>query len=542
MILSSFCIGTTMESLVLRTDKIFSDYSRRDSPGCALSVIKDGGIVYKQGYGMANLEYNIPIMPSTIFHVASVSKQFTAMAIAMLAHEEKLSLDDDIQKYIPEIHDFGDEIKIHHLVHHTSGIRDQWSLCTLAGWRMDDVITMDDILELLTAQRELNFKPGSEYLYSNSGYTLMAIIVERVSGKPFPEFCKKHIFQPLGMHNTHFHIDHKQIVRKRAYSYELDSEKGYRKAVLSYANAGATSLFTTVEDMALWDRNFYSATVGGEEVIDVMHIQGTLNDGFKIRYAFGLNIGKYRGLKTVEHSGSDAGFRSNILRFPDQKFSVIILSNLASVIPAQLGKKLADIWLENQFPETLTELSPQVTVEPDLLKNLAGTYFSPINHGICDIIYKHGKIFAQLGREIELKPLSQERFKTAQLGLDITIEFIISPGKKDLIVENPGEPVVIYHKLEPYELKEGEKTQYTGTYESPELDTKYYIITENRLLQLSRRKYGRISLKPIFRDAFVFDARGGNNVIQFQRDDDKKIKGFILSTGRVRDLLFTIID
>ena len=525
-----------MDSLIVRTDAVLSDFARRDSPGCALAVVKDGNIIHKQGYGMASLEFDVPITPSTIFHVASVSKQFTAMAVALLVHEGKLSLEDDIRRHFPELHEFGEKITIRHLAHHISGIRDQWSLAMLASWRMDDVITMDDILELLTAQRELNFKPGAEYLYSNSGYTLMALIVERVSGKPFPDFCRERIFQPLGMRDTHFHLDHRQIVKNRAYSYEPDTLKGFRKSVLSYANVGATSLFTTVEDMALWDRNFYTATVGGSEVIDMMHTQGILNDGRQIKYAFGLEISRYRGLRTVGHSGGDVGYRSNILRFPDRRFSAIILSNLSTANPSMLSRKLADIWLEYEFPEKPVEPEPVAKVEPSKLQSLAGTYHNPTIHTTYRIAYKEGKLYAQLGRDIELQAVSQERLRAAPLGPDTVVEFKPSgtAGKNELHVLIPGEPPVIYQEMDPHEPTEEEKAEYAGTFHCPELDTNYYIITENGTLQLKTRKYGKVPLTPAFRNAFTL----GTNDIQFERDQQGKIQGFRLSTGRVRRLRF----
>jgi CubicO group peptidase (beta-lactamase class C family) len=281
-----------MSSIAEEVDEIFSEWDRPDSPGCALAVVKGGEVVYKRGYGMANLEYDVPITPRTIFHVASVSKQFTDFAIAILTDEGRLSLDDEVRAHVPELPDFGEPITIRHLIHHTSGIRDQWELLVAAGWRMDDVITTDDVLELVGRQRELNFRPGSEYLYCNTGYTLMAVIVERVTGSSLREFCAERIFEPLGMLDTHFHDDHREIVRGRAYSYSPREEGGFQHSVLSYATVGATSLFTTVEDLARWDQNFYEAKVGGSAVVDLVQTPGVLNDGERLRYAFGLNIGE----------------------------------------------------------------------------------------------------------------------------------------------------------------------------------------------------------------------------------------------------------
>ncbi|MGC9327227.1 MAG: serine hydrolase domain-containing protein, partial [Candidatus Hinthialibacter sp.] len=252
---------TAADELSDRVDSLFSRWAKSDSPGCAAAVMRDGSILYQQGYGMANLEYGIPITPSSIFHIASISKQFTAFAILLLEDEGKLSVEDDIRDYLPEMHDFGETIRIRHLIHHTSGLRDQWELAKIGGWRMDDVITQQHLLNLNFYQKELNFEPGERFVYCNSGYTLLAEIVSRVSGRPFPEFCQIRIFEPMAMKNTHFHMDHQRIVPHRTYSY-FPSGEGFTNAPLNFANAGATSLFTTVQDMAKWDQNFYEPVVG----------------------------------------------------------------------------------------------------------------------------------------------------------------------------------------------------------------------------------------------------------------------------------------
>ena len=201
-----------------RVDKIFERFNRRDSPGCALAVMRDGAVIYKHGYGMADLDHDVAITPSTVFHVASVSKQFTNAATVLLAQEGKLSLDDDVRKYVAELPDFGQRITIRHLIHHTSGLRDQWSLLGLAGWRYSlDLITDDDVLEMMSRQKDLNFPPGEKHVYCNTGYTLLALIVKRVSGRSFREFTSQRIFEPLGMANTHFRDDHAEIVKNQAY-------------------------------------------------------------------------------------------------------------------------------------------------------------------------------------------------------------------------------------------------------------------------------------------------------------------------------------
>ncbi|MBK7598693.1 MAG: serine hydrolase [Acidobacteria bacterium] len=275
-----FTVGLDRE-LANRIDEVFRQYDKPGSPGCSLAVVRDGKVVYKHGYGYANLEYDIPISPSTVFHVASVSKQFTAFAITLLASEGRLKLDDDIRKYLPEVPDFGKTITIKHLIYHTSGLRDQWELLAMAGWRLDDVITKEHILKIIRNEKELNFEPGAEHLYCNSGYTLLAVIVERVSGQSFRQFTNDRIFKPLGMANTHFHDDHEMIVKNRAYSYQPEKAGGFKLSALNYANAGATSLFTTAEDMTRWALNFEDMKLGGKAVIDQMHEQGILNSGKK---------------------------------------------------------------------------------------------------------------------------------------------------------------------------------------------------------------------------------------------------------------------
>src|SRR5512141_1664890 len=277
-------------SLEAKVDALFSKWSSLDSPGAAVAVVKDGMVIYRKGFGSAQLEYGVPITPSTVFHVASVSKQFTAMAITMLEEAGKLSADDDIRKYLPELADFGKTITIRHLLNHTSGLRDQWELLILSGWRMDDVITQAQIMDRLRRQKELNFPPGDQYLYCNSGYTLLAEIVSRVGGPPFTAWTMENIFKPLGMTSTHFHIDHRQVVRNRAYSYDGDPARGFEADVLNYANVGATSLFTTVEDMTNWLRNFEDKRVGGAAVLDRMLTKGVLANGREIPYARGISV------------------------------------------------------------------------------------------------------------------------------------------------------------------------------------------------------------------------------------------------------------
>ena len=328
-----------------QVDEIFAKWNSNKTPGAAVAVVKDGKIIYKSAYGMANLEYGIPNSTETIFHIASVSKQFTVFSILLLAKEGKLSLEDDVRKFIPDVPDFGKTITLRHLANHTSGLRDQWNLLALAGWRLDDVITKDHVLKLVSKQKDLNFEPGDEYLYCNTGFTLLAEVVAKVSGKSFAEFTKANIFQPLGMNSTLFYDDHERIVPNRAYSYKGDST-GYKKSVLSYANVGATSLFTTVEDLSLWVANFSKPKVGDSDLIDEMNTPAVLNNGENFGGALGQFVGEYNGQLEISHGGADAGYRTYLARYPEQDLAVIVFSNDASFSSGSVAHQVADIFLE----------------------------------------------------------------------------------------------------------------------------------------------------------------------------------------------------
>ena len=377
---------TIHETLAAKIDQLFSEWNKPNSPGAAVAVTKDSKLIYKQEYGMANLEYDIPITPSTIFDIASVSKQFAAFAIATLAHDGKLSLDDDIRVHLPDVPDFGPTITIRHLLHHTSGLRDWVQSLVIAGVAMEDVISFKHILKMARHQKALNFEPGEAYLYSNTGYNLLAEIVERVTGNSFRQWTDAHIFKPLAMTNSHFHDDHQMILKNRAYSYQAVENGEFKHAINNTTALGSSSLYSTVEDLAKWMLNFDDTQIGEQIVIDQMHQRGVLNNGEQISYALGLSIGEYRGLKTVDHSGSWRGFRSHLIRFPEQEFGVVILCNLDTFNPLRLAEKVTNLYLadvlapveeasepEKAAPAEDTKTEP---LPPEQLAEFEGDYYT----------------------------------------------------------------------------------------------------------------------------------------------------------------------
>ena len=533
--------------MAAKVDKVFERWNRSDSPGCALGIYKDGRIAYTHGYGMANLNDDVPITPQTVFHVASMSKQFTAASILLLAQQGKLSLDDDVHKYIPELPDFGERITLQHLMHHTSGLRDQWSLLGLAGWRYSqDLITDDDVMSVLVHQKALNFKPGEKYMYSNTGFTLLALVVKRVSGMSLREFTTKNIFEPLGMTHTHFRDDHEEVIKHDALGYEQDGEgKPFRMSLTNFDTTGATSLHTTVEDLQLWDENFYHPRVGGPAFIQQMLQKGKLNSGKDQDYASGLSIGTYRGLPMVGHGGADAGYRSGMDRFPDQHFSAAILCNSAEADPGSLLHHVADIILADQFKQP-PPVAPKpaatsvVSISADQMKAIAGTYWKSDDDDYQRIVLKDGALLLDFGGDEyhPLKPFAESHFHVGEVpwGDHLDLHFIAASGAKPAHIEQSwdgGSPDV-YEWVATVEPTPQQLAEYSGAYVSDEIDPVYRFKLVDGKLILLRLRNKPDQLRPTSQDIFT----GQIGTLRFTRDTNHRVSGFTLNAGRIRGFQF----
>jgi CubicO group peptidase (beta-lactamase class C family) len=536
--------GSTPEKQI---DQLFTAFNNPQTPGAAVAVAKDGKIIFKKGYGSADLEYNIPITSKTIFHIASLSKQFTAFSILLLEKEGKLSINDDIRKYIPEVPDFGKKITLNELMHHTSGLRDQWDLLAMAGWRLDDIITKGQVLRLVSRQKDLNFNPGDEFLYCNTGFTLLAEVVARVSGQTFAQFTKTHIFDPLKMTNTLFYDDCEKIVKNRAYSYHEDST-GFKKSILSYSTVGATSLFTTAEDLGLWAMNFENPVVG-KDVLDKMDMKGILNKGDTIGYAMGQGIGVYKGLRSKSHDGADAGYRTSLWRFPDQKFSVNVLSNLASFNPTGMALKITDIYLKDK--EVIA--APKKDADEKSASKAGTENMLKIDHD--SLVSYCGKYELEPG-SIATVTMQNEGLAVEAPGLPVTPMTIISTSTFDVkavqaratfikdesgkvtkfkVEMNGGERYAM--KLPDFDPAKINLSEYTGEYYSPELSTTYTIVAESGKLIARHFRTGDVHLTLVKPDQCSGDQWYFGSV-EFTRDGYDKINGCKVSTGRVRNLKF----
>ena len=528
-----------MSSLTDQVDALFARWDRPDSPGCALGVIQNGEFVYRRGYGMANLEHDVPISSTTVFRVGSLSKQFTAASVALLAERGQLSLDDDVRRYLPELPTYGRPITVRHLIHHTSGVRDYLELMSLAGMGDDDFYTDAQVIEMIARQQGLNFAPGDEYLYSNSGYYLLGLIVKRVSGQSLRQFADENIFQPLGMANTHFHDDHTEIVRHRAAGYAPRDDGRYRIYMTALDMVGDGGLFTAVDDLLLWDRNLDDNRLGqgGPDLIQLMLTPGRLNSGQELAYAFGLVVGDHRGLKTVGHGGAFVGFRAEVIRFPEQRLSVICLANLSTFNPGRLARQVADVYLADHLAKGSVPTVGSVELPEQDLQDRAGVYRSAASGAILELSVQGGQLMADLfGRRFALAPVSATRFRALDASFDAEVEF---EG------EGPDGPRLVRLLLEdmpPDTLAEIEVASpgadqlagYVGRYDSAELQVTYEFVLEGGHLTVRYRNAPQEPLKPLVDDMFHV----GGQTFHFSRDGQDRVSGFTVSTGRVRNVRF----
>jgi CubicO group peptidase (beta-lactamase class C family) len=521
-----------------KVNKLFAEWDSTVSPGAALAIIQDGKIIYERGYGMANLEHDVPITPTSVFRIGSTSKQFTASCIAILALQGKLSLDDDIRKYLPELPKYEKPITVRHLIHHTSGIRDYLTLGTIAALTDNHFFTPKDSVELLARQKRLNFLPGEEHLYSNSGYFLLGVIVERVSGKSLNAFAQEHIFEPLRMKNTQFYDDHTRVVKNRAAGYSPTKE-GFRIDMTTLDHVGDGGVFTTVEDLFLWDQAFYNFKLG-KELMELIHTPGVLNNSEKLDYAFGLGISDYKGLKRVSHSGGFAGFRAQMARFPEQKFTVICLANLGTINPSRLCMQIADIYLVDKLKEPAK--APEKKIEPialpkEELEDKVGNYQDEKTGRWIIISMKEEKLVLETwGEEYVISPLSKTSFRALDAPFDNTIDFLADQkgliDKAKLIVEGDEINLRKAPKLKP--LKPSQLKEYAGEYYNDELPVTYKLVEEKDALVFKHKNAPKDALKHMDRDKFTV---GWFN-IEFVRNKRKRITGFVLGAGRAANIEF----
>jgi len=497
-------------------DKIFAKYTS-STPGCAVGVATGGKPVLAKGYGLADLEHDVPITPDSIFEAGSVSKQFTAAAVLMLAREGKLSIDDPVRKFIPELPDYGTPLTIRHMLNHTSGLRDWGSVESIAGWpRTSRVYTHAHVLDIVSRQTSLNFAPGTHWSYSNTGFNLAAIIVSRVSGKAFADFERERIFAPLGMTHTSWRDDFTRIVKGRAIAY-AERDRAFRTQMPFENVYGNGGLLTTVGDLLKWNENFTSPVIGDLSFVEEQQRAGHFADGTPHLYALGLYVRTYKGVREVSHSGSTAGYRAFLTRYPDQHVSVAVLCNVASANATQFAHQIADLYLGDR-------LKPAPDSRPTAAQLTAakGLYRSTLTG----------------------QPLTIGGDRNTLGSRTWTFDAKTASAKDE------HGAVEVYERVEPAKPSPDDLQVYAGTYVSEEAETVLTAAVERGKLVLKRRPSTTIALTPQYADAFTSggdpsasdpEAPGGSGQIGaviFRRDADGKVNALSVVQERVWDLRF----
>lgn len=511
-----------------KIDSLFAQWNKPDSPGCAVSVVRDGMVVHNKGYGMANLEYSVPFTPDTISETGSVAKQFTAAAVLLLSRRGKLSLDDPARKHIPELPEFMKGITVRHLISHLSGLRDQNELFSIMGLPMGrSVHTNDEILELVTKQQRLNFEPGSEYNYNNTAYTLLAHIVTRVSGEPFAEFTRKNIFEKLGMKSTKWRNDFRETVKGRASAYEAGAN-GVFKLEMPFGNVhGAGGLLTTVGDLQIWNRSLDEGTLDGIDMSKLIETRAKLNDGTAIPYALGVQYGAYRGVEEIAHAGSTAGYRTYLARYPSEKLSVALLCNVTNITTATVAREVARAFFMTPYKDNRLTPTP---VPVEQLQKLAGYYYDEKSGEIIEFTEKGGRFLVGLGAGTAYNAMSASRFVSPDTVTSYTFEGTDKVTRRFNVF-----PATTFTKLSGTAPSGDALNAFAGHYISAELDTTYVLTVKDGKLSVRIAPQAPMTLTPIAPDIFLLGEGGAN--YRFIRDAKGQVTGLVIYTGRVRHLM-----
>ena len=525
-----------------RIDALFKDLDRPNSPGCALGVMNDGALAYARGYGYAVLDSAVPIDSSKLFELASVSKHFTAAAIVLLAQQGKLSFTDDVRKYLPELPSYGTPITVNHLLWHTSGLRDYVYMNFLAGHVYSDVSTQQQVLDLIVKQRKLDFPTGTRYRYSNTGYFLLGLIVERVSGKSLNDFSRETLFTPLGMPNATLRDKHDKPIPNQALGYAPDGTGGYAIFMSNWEQVGPTGVQMSIDELQRWDENFYEPRVGGPKFVEEMLHRGRLDNGRPLIYARGLHVDRYRGLRRVRHGGDSFGYHANLVRFPDQHTTIALTCNAEGIDQYTLSRKVIDIVLEDAFTQPPDEDAP--SGDPLPAQQLTGHYFDRSQKEVVDVTLENGGLvlkFLYLSLPLVAKgptTFSLEGFPNSR------VEFNVPEGGQAQSVkivfekEDVDDTPVVGTRFTP--VVNSSPESYAGSFQSPELGVSWKLSVESGQLTLENTPAlvalpvaGPLSggTEP---DSFYSSA----GFLQFTRDASGQVNGFNLSINGQIDYRF----
>ena len=527
---SAFAQVPDKAKVIAGAERAFEKASKTNpmpAPGCAVGVSLNGESVFEKAFGMAEMEHNISNTPQTIFESGSIAKQFTAAALVLLQQDGKLSIDDPVRKYIPEIPDYGTPLTIRHMLNHTAGLRDWGSVMALTGaGRGDRVVTQEIALDVMSRQKSLDFKPGAEYSYSNSGYNLAAIIVERVSKQKFGDFLKERLFKPLGMTHSSIRDDYQRIVPDRAQAYSREGDDAPWRLNMPIMNVyGNGGMLTTVGDWLKWNAALDAKTIGAP-LVEAMETQGILNDGRKISYALGLDVGDYKGIKEISHSGGTAGYQTYLARFPEKKLSIAAMCN---GFPPSAGDIVHGVVDEVFGPFSEPPKSADgIKLQEDQLKRFAGLWKNERSRNMNRIVFDKGEL--KLGG-YALKPVSDSSFV-----FDETAKIMFTLDKDGNAVKaemkaGDGTPT---HFTAVQEWKPTDLNEFTGEWYSEEAQSRVSITVENGKPYVVLRPVIKFEIKPTYNDSF----NGQGYALWFTRDKSGKVTELHVGGSRMRDMLF----
>jgi CubicO group peptidase (beta-lactamase class C family) len=520
-------------------DAVFQSYNTR-TPGCALGIYHDGSIAYARGYGMADLERPARITPDSLFDVGSVSKQFSAAAIVLLADAGKLSLTDDVRKYIPEMPNYGAPITLNELMWHTSGLRDYTDLLTLQGYGLEQATTDEQALAAIVRQRGLEFPSGTQYEYSNTNYFLLSVIVKRVTGKTLAQFVEQQIFRPLHMTETTYRTDYAMLIPDRAMGYAPAGGGHFKNSMSNWQQTGDGGVQLSISDAIKWDENFYHPIVGGERMIQTLQTPGHLTNGRRLSYARGLFIGSYRGLPMVYHGGAWIGYRAEFDRYPTVHTSIVLLCNSDAAHPAALAQQVADIVLKRYFKGAAGGAASPVYANPIAARYVVGSYFDPVGADIYRITaHANGIALDVGGSSYPLRPVDRTAF---QIG-STTVRFTLGgDGNANALTLSAAGESTRAERYTPWKPAASQLSGATGDYHSADLDTTWRLRADNGTLAVEPSRNlpdgAAGPLIPVLRDTFY--NQGGGFTMRLDRDGSGAITGFTLGAGRgLRAVPFT---
>lgn len=516
---------------------LFSAWKKNNNPGGVVMVSHQNQIIFSEAYGLANIPYNIPNDKETVFGIGSLSKQFTAMGIVLLQLDGKLSVDDDIQKYLPEMHNFGKPITIRHLLHHISGLRSSPELLGLAGWRDGDAITNEDVYRYLTKQTHLNFEPNSEFMYTNSGYILLAKIIENITKRDFKSWIKEKIFQPLQMNSTFIEEDYSKIITKTASSYTEIEPAVFLNVENFDLTYGASNVYSTCSDILKWSKNFSQAPKEWQKAFTTLKTLDVLNSGKKNNYAFGVIVDDFFVNHRVQHTGAIAGFRSIMYAYPNDDLEIIILSNFTTNQLFKIADQISQLFLENKSVTVLTNtaLVNPIKLDTNSLKKYEGMYWNDTENYSRKIYLEDDTLWylRSNNKKSPLIPIAENEFQIGGINEKLVLKFETNTNKPSLI--SADNSITIFEKYEDKAPTIEELKAYTGNFYSNELETFYKISLKNGKLYGYHSRFGEFEIQILKKDVLSWS---GMAISKYQRNKKGAIIGFNITMNRIRNLWF----